>query len=778
MVMAVVFVFFLTLFGLAFYRFADTDVDLVANEKNAMAALYAAQAGMEKVGWIFRNHQAIEEGGFFPNVNPFSPAFYADPGPFQDLQQVAHVYQEMLSPMGQRSRYFRINRVDARGEGQDSQRLMTCVRVQVLGTVDMDGDGLVGLEDLDPDGFPVDWDDVNRKFEAIIGLPGSLSENLSAGAPEFTYGDAVTPVTFNEITEQLVTPDGYTVPWESGFHYVRREGYGSGARYSYIFGRPVRQGSVQLPPGLFDVNGLPGVPYFEGIGVRQYPDGQVFSRNKDPTDLGHDIIFVNGNVTLQDVDFGYLDGNGIVRACDWAETDVAIISTGTLIAKDIQCGNVGRLTLVAKDILLVADYDTRINGIALASGTITLDDQENPGDPYGCPHGVVKHSDPSQPLIHTAYFIGTMLAGTRFMVKDGGRWIGWTVLFDEKVINGLMYDTTVSKPTVVYETAENEMGDFPYSKWNEDGNELKLQQGAYTAEEASDGVAATWDLGGDGTPHLMRIYQAPIWKCCDDTHDFGVTDELQLDFSDLPYIGWQDWSNYRALTFWMSLDNWEKASGTRETLRMFNAWVHLEQGTSPYTYARFYLSEGLYDSTESPANGLWKHVRVPLGGIDPTIDFDFRNIDQIRFYLYNIRLSWDNASGVTQWIDYDPTPSEYGDDGYFVFHLGDPDPYGQTEYPVRFWEEGANRHRLYYTDLGGDPHGTTWDSNHDHTIQWNPDPETTTMVDLYFEDQFYPNLRIDQIEVPGNPGDNRFLTYGLPRGFRLVVTHLRECPTS
>ena len=70
----------------------------------------------------------------------------------------------------------------------------------------------------------------------------------------------------------------------------------------------------------------------------------------------------------------------------------------TLSAKDIRCDNVGRLTLIAQDILLVGDYDTWINGLAVAGNTITLDDQQNTSDPHGCPYGALKHSDsPAEP---------------------------------------------------------------------------------------------------------------------------------------------------------------------------------------------------------------------------------------------------------------------------------------------------------------------------------------------------------------------------------------------
>jgi hypothetical protein len=781
LVMAVVFVFFLTLFGLAFYRFAETDVDLIGSDRNAMAAYYATQAGMQKAAWIVKNHRTITAGGSLSTLNPFSTNFYSDGLPLlEDFQQVAHDSQDPLSPGGNNPpRFFRINWVDARGLSGDSQKLMNRVRVQVLGALDVDGDGAAGLTDLDADNFPIDRDDVNRKFEAIIGLPGSLAENVSAGAPEFTYGSGSTSINFVERYEQLITQDGYYVPVGSGFLYYQLGALAGWDQYNYVFGKPVTQGQIELPSGLFDGEGKPRLAYFSGHDPRTYGGDQIFTRLNDPTEgaAGRDVVFVDGNVTIQGVDFGYLDDSGVLRGADWAETDVAIIATGTITVKDIQCGNVGRLTLIAKDILLVGDYDTQINGIALASGTITLDDQETPGDPRGCPYGVLKDgANPAKPLRYAAYFIGTILSGTSINLKNAG----WAVLFDERVINGLMYDGTVSKPTRVYESAED--SGFPVD-WQMHGGELRTRQEEYTQAEIDGREAVWWDTGGDNVPHLMRIYQEPTWEPITslnpDNHDYGIEDQLEYDHEDLTGT-WEDWSSYRALTFWMSLDNFRRISGSRETSRMFYFRVRLE-GENPTTFADFdgpsngyYLSDyhGAYDSATNPADGAWRRVRIPLGEIDPTVAFDIENVDEIRFQLRGFELSWYTPSGVRRWIDYDTSGSDYGVQGKFVLHDGG------NEWPVRFWQQLPDvRHRLYYT-TGGDPHDTAVDPENDPNdqwIYWNPDPAgPTNMVPLYFEDHLDPNMRIDQIQVRGRPPSDAFLEYGLPRAFRYAVTHLQE----
>jgi len=48
------------------------------------------------------------------------------------------------------------------------------------------------------------------------------------------------------------------------------------------------------------------------------------------------------------------------------------------------------------------------------------------------------------------------------------------------------------------------------------------------------------------------------------------------------------------------------------------------------------------------------------------------------------------------------------------------------------------------------------------------------METLCFEDHFNPNLRVDQIQVPGKPGNSTYLEYGLPRCFRYAVINLKE----
>jgi hypothetical protein len=377
-----------------------------------------------------------------------------------------------------------------------------------------------------------------------------------------------------------------------------------------------------------------------------------------------------------------------------------------------------------------------------------------------------------------------MLAGSSIDLKNAG----WTVLFDEKVTNGLMYDPapSIDYETQVYETAENENGDFPAPKWQEVGAELKANQETYTPEEIAAGVAASWDLGDDDAPNLMRMYHSFAGlKDGQDDHDYGVSDGLGLYLGSLDF-GLQDWSNYRALTFWMSLNNWKIVSGSRETLRMFYSGVQLVDNPVTWNLEGFYLSaDGLYDSRDQPGYSAWKCVRLPLALIEPTSDFDIKAVHGVEFWLLDFELSWYTQTDDRQWIDYDSTPGEYGSDGYFVFHLGRVDAWGKSEYPVRLRKDPiSGKHQLFYTEAAPwiDPHQKPgdpgYDPSYDIDIQWNPNPATPAiMQDLYMEDQFNLTMRIDQIQVPGQPASNAFLEYGLPRCFRYAVTHLREYQT-
>jgi hypothetical protein len=155
LITAIVFVFFLTLFGLAFYRLGETDIDLFSYQKNLSKALYASEAGFDKVRWMIRESHQI------PEANPFSSPYIE-----ANAIAIANPTGGDFFPGQTDKPYFKVSVIQAAG-GK--------VRVQTLGSVDVDADGEAGLT-ASEDGFTFDPDDVNRRFEAYIGLPGTLGE--------------------------------------------------------------------------------------------------------------------------------------------------------------------------------------------------------------------------------------------------------------------------------------------------------------------------------------------------------------------------------------------------------------------------------------------------------------------------------------------------------------------------------------------------------------------------------------------------------------------------
>ncbi|MFQ6078996.1 MAG: hypothetical protein ACE5NJ_07675, partial [Thermodesulfobacteriota bacterium] len=239
LVTAIVFVFFLTLFGLAFYRLGETDIDLFTHEKNLSKALYASEAGLDKVRWMLRESDKIA------GVNPSQ-----DPNPFSSTYVEANAIS-IANPTGgdffpgeADKSYFKVSMIQAAGSK---------VQVQMLGSVDVDADGEAGLT-ASEGGFTFDPDDVNRTFEAYVGLPGTLGERIggkgiSAGAKAFSGESGPNPE-----SRLFVTPDGDTM---NGFLYFGSppSSWGIWDRWKFIFSNPVVTGDVELPRGIFDSAG-------------------------------------------------------------------------------------------------------------------------------------------------------------------------------------------------------------------------------------------------------------------------------------------------------------------------------------------------------------------------------------------------------------------------------------------------------------------------------------------------------------------------------------------
>jgi len=545
-------------------------------------------------------------------------------------------------------------------------------------------------------------------------------------------------------------------------------------QWGFIFSDPVVTVDVELPPGIFDDTGdyidddTDGRPdYFQDLDPRTYVGNQTFNSSIDPTvgAIGRNVIYVDGDITIDRVDFGYLDDEGVVRNCDWdpTNTDLTFIANGKITLDRVDCGNVGRLVLVAKDIELVGNYNTKVNGIAIAFNDIILNGS-------GCTNDILTRPPPddNRPVKYTAYFLGSMVAGNHIVLQDEG----WTVIYDENVINGYMYSPTLlPKPTLTYERVEAE--DFnTTNNWDLNGDELLRTQEDYILEDKVNGEADYLDEGTDGEPDLMKMYQQPGWHAADHDHDFGVTDGVYCDFADVGNvfadsdisIGPQNWDNYTTIHFWMALDNWEKVFDSRTTYRksFFQLWLYDTNGNELHIPLSYLNNDWLAE----PGKVHWELVRITPQLIDPLSNFDIGSVERIEFYWKDIEVSW-YIDGDTESIDFiNDHDTGYGNDGYYQYIKSD-----GSEYPVWFQPPDANGRQLYYTDLvlGDQP------------IQWNWDPSTSTLENMYFEDILDPLksalvsvFKIDRIELPGKPVSNSYLEYGLPHSLRLEITNWQE----
>jgi len=800
LITAIVFVFFLMLFGLAFYRLGETDIDLFDYDQNLAKALYGSEAGIDKVRWMLRESHKI------PGANPFKSTYVE-----ATALGIANPTDGHFFPGGVGDPYFKVTEITAEllPTGLPGSR----VKVQAFGSVDADADGQDGLTPIGGGKFDPDPDDVTRRFEAYIGLPGTLGERIggkgiSAAAGAFYDSGTGIEVPLSSVSRLFVTPDGDQIKdrnGNDGFLYFPSPWGNYGGiwdQWGFIFSDPaptVSSGEideVELPPGIFDEIGnyvdedTDTIPdYFQHLGLRTYTGNQTFTSSVDPTAgaEGRSVIYVNGNITIDGVDFGHLSDLGDeIRNCDWEcgrggkkEVDLAFIANGDITVRRVDCGNVGRLVLVAKNnIILEGDYNTKINGIAIAFNDITLDGKPLTGS--GCDYKILTHPDTSRAVKYTAYFLGSMVAGNHInLLREG-----WTVIYDENVINGNMYSTTPSRPTLTYERVEAE--DFnTTNNWDREGLELYHEQEDYIPEDRVD-QADYLDKGIDEIPDLMKMYLEPIWRHFDpdptqqNNHDFPITDGVYCDFTDVGNvfedsdisIGPQNWDNYTTIHFYMALDNWEKVFGSKTTRRQSYFRVLLYDtnlNTLPIHLSPF--TNPIYpnnDWVDELGKVQWKLVRITPQLIDPLSNFDMTSVVRIEFYYNDIRVSWYINDFDMEYIRYNKDDATgYGDDGYYQYSKSD-----GSKYPVWFQPpDGNGMMQLYYTDfvLGDQP------------IQWNWDPSTSVLEDMYFKDTLDPLksaldsvLKVDRIELPGKPASNDHLEYGLPHCLRLEVTNWKE----
>jgi len=123
LITAIVFVFFLMLFGLAFYRLGETDIDLFDYDQNLAKALYGSEAGIDKVRWMLRESHKI------PGANPFKSTYVE-----ATALGIANPTDGHFFPGGVGDPYFKVTEITAEllPTGLPGSR----VKVQAFGSVD------------------------------------------------------------------------------------------------------------------------------------------------------------------------------------------------------------------------------------------------------------------------------------------------------------------------------------------------------------------------------------------------------------------------------------------------------------------------------------------------------------------------------------------------------------------------------------------------------------------------------------------------------------------
>jgi hypothetical protein len=659
-------VLIITVVGLGFLQLGELEERLFLQEARSSQALSAAQGAVRRVAWSLRQLPILKAGHPGTYLNPFHATWYGDPSvPLKDTDLMDLVNPkpgEGFYPAPQEGYYW-----IAEVSGAETK-----VRVRVLGSVDADGDGIGGLGDQDGDGYSdladADAQDTNRFIEVFLGLPGTLGQDVAAAAQD-VVDSAGGSMALTWSPSGMKTTKNHDL---AGFWYDRISG---SFQYGTVFSKLLLRGSggggdlsegVRLPKGLFLSSGSPDPAYFGGLPMRVYEGDQIFAPTNDPTSgsSAGSIVWVNGNATIRDVSFGSVSSPG-----DWTRRDVVLVATGQIIAQNVICGWPGRLVLVAQNIDLSAQWGRGINGVALASGDIRLLSSV----PQSFQWVYVFSS--SWPAFLANYFYGSMVAGGRIRVMNGG----WAVIFDRAVLNGTMGQ---NPPTRILDRFEGEgLG----ACWATAGQVTQIFQGRYLQDE-TDNRAGNWEDGGnDGVPELLRVTVSPL------VNDSGLGEEVSTVF-DGSRAGCPtsperpgDWSAHSGVQFHMAMDNYQSPPTdlgggiTLTTEREAQVTLVLADGSSPPHQLEYHLNlddDPLW-SQEKYLRGQWGDDRYDISGGDvqdpdattddygdghlprwkfidmsfsaphgDTQNFDFRNVRELKLRLDSLRLSWIRQSAL------------------------------------------------------------------------------------------------------------------------------------
>jgi hypothetical protein len=777
-VAVLILVLIISVLGLAFVQLGELEDRLFLEESRSTQAQFAAEGGIQRVAWSLRNLSTLNPD----TLNPFHVKWYSDPAqPLNDTDILDLVnptsgetfYPALMSP------YYRVT--DIRGA-------MTKVRMQVLGAVDMDGDGDEGLGDWDGDGYAAladaDLQDTNRFLEVLLKLPGTLGQDVAIaasdildryGVPATLYPTSTVPGLAMQTTKNQHLYD---------FWFFQRV-YGN--NYKEIFSNKITlknrtgtsfAGQVELPKGLFLPDGTPDMNYFAGLPIRVYQGDQTFSPDTGDPTAGRppgEIIWVNGNLFLDAESSSPWDGIDLMN--DWARHDVVLVATGNIRSVNLSCGWEGRVVLIGKSIdLQYWKLGSQINGIALASGNIDL---EATSSSYEKDIAVYDGT----PTYVASYFYGTLLAGGNIRLNHGG----WVVVFDPKVINGVM---GLTPPTQLLDRFEAEglSNEGLGACWAFPDTAFKPYQGRYLEDEVSNGKGDSQDPGVDGTAEVLRLTIKP------QARDSGVGKVMRLWLDGSPggdcAARQQDWINYGALRLFMAVDNYRTVENQdgNATQREARFRLILKDSSAPQGQLYYYLNsdenaaclgdEYIYSPTEwgqapydydsssgdvTDLNPLvddyqswylprWKKMDLPFSCFQGDVDtFSFQTVKEIQFRLDSFELRWPRPGGgpgaysavrdVSGVLRYDPD-------------AGDP----SNSVPVRREDPGDPSSRLGYEE----PPGSFT------PIKWDVDGDGGEEAELR-ESDLVTSLRIDRLTLLGVTRQN----YGLPP-FCFEVTGWRE----
>jgi hypothetical protein len=624
-------VLIISLAGLEFLKVRELETHLSQEAVRQEQARLAAEAGLNRAAWLLRRLPLLRVTG---NPNPFHSRWYSSPAqPLKDtdfLQLSAPNPSDPFYP-GPGRPYYVIG--DVRGAGSK-------VRLRLLGSVDLNGNGLEGLTDKDRDGYPdlqdADPQDTNWFLETYLGLPGSLGKDLILAAGQILDSGG-NQVSFQSGSEELRLAKDITV---KGFLYDTIAGPRS---FGTVVAGQILTGSPALPRHLFDAEGAPMESYFQGIPLKRLEGPAVLSRAPDPTsDLPPGgVLWVRGDVAVEQVDL----------ETDWSRKDLVLVATGKLTLRGVKGSSKERLVLIAREVEVWGRAGDWLNAIVVASGDVSLLSM-------GQPTAV----DCSGKGPCTArYLFGSVLAGGRLKILSQG----WALVFDGLVLNGVM---GWSPPTVLLDRFEGEgLGQW----WEKTGGELA--QGVYLQDEILHRAGDSGDVGQDGVAQVLRFTLRPRLA------DPGLGREARLILPGCPSCT-QDWQRYSYLDMRMALDNYKRIqepsqgvslevvreAGFKLLLRDegglelsylltqgssigSDKYLPEQWGTQAYRLEQTDVSDpdpGRDDYGEGVLPR-WKRLRIQFSSMEGNrAGFDFLRVREVALGLVSWRMSWTRSDSL------------------------------------------------------------------------------------------------------------------------------------